>query len=92
MKSEDSIYMAERADQNAQKVENFRQEVNEEVREILMRVARLRTKIDECRGTSKNFAGFLLGSVDCYVEAFEIQVEKMNARLELDKKYWRGQA
>jgi len=52
-------------------VANFQQEVLEEAKDIQMQVVQLRTKIEDCRGTETNFAGFLLGTVDSYVEAYD---------------------
>ena len=71
-----------RARDNAAKVKNFKQEVIEELKDIKERIEAVRTKIVDSRGTQKNFNGFLLGQTSEYLDRFDSQFEKMNARLD----------
>ena len=80
--------MAERAANNARQVQNFQLEVNEDANDIQERVARLRAKIEEHRGTRQKFDGFLCGLTDSYVVAFDDQIAQMNTQLDKDKLYW----
>ena len=84
--------MSDRARDNAQKVENFKQEVNEELNDIKERIEVVRTKIDDNRGSQENFNGFLCGQTSEYLDCFDSQIEKMNARLAIDQEYWAEQA
>ena len=59
--SGESSYMKDRAQKNALKVENFQHEMNEEAREIQIRIEQLRSRIEERRGNHENLNGFLLG-------------------------------
>ena len=59
--SERKPYLSERATNNALKVENFSLELGEEVKDVQLRVAGIRKKIDENRGSHENFNGFLVG-------------------------------
>ena len=90
--SEQKPYMSARASNNALKVENFSLEVSEEVKDVQLRVAGIRKKIDENRGSHENFNGFLIGQVDDYLDTFDLQVAKINQRFEQDKAYWQTKA
>ena len=84
----ESSYMAERAQQNVHKVNALQQELGEECKEIQQRVVTIRNKILDNKGSSQNFNGFLLGSVNEYMYEFDAQIDKLNRRLNVDKKFW----
>ena len=84
--------MSDHVIDNAQKVENFKQEVIEELIDIKERVEAVRAKIDDNRGSHENFNGFLCGQTGEYLDCFDSQIEKMNARLAKDQEYWAERA
>ena len=84
--------MAERAQQNVQKVTDLQHEINEECKDIQQRIIDVRTKISDNRASYTNFQGFLLSSVDDYLLEYDSYIDKLNERFEQDKQYWRDQA
>ena len=80
--------MSEYARDNAQKIENFKLEINEELNDIKERIGAVRVKINDNRGFQENFSGFLCGHVADYLDKFDAQIEKMNTRLAQDQEYW----
>ena len=50
---------------------------------------KIRGKIEKNRGTYDNVNGFLLGSLDDYLEKFDDQIFKLNHRLEADIAFWK---
>ena len=90
--SERKPYMSERYTNNALRVENFSLELGEEVNDVQLKVAAIRKKIDENRGSHENFNGFLIGQIDDYLDSYDAQVAKINQRLQQDKAYWQEKA
>ena len=51
-------------------------------------IYKVRSKIENNACGQTNCYGFLTGAVGEYLDEFDSQISKINARLEQDKRYW----
>ena len=75
-------------DKNYHQVDCFKSEIQKDCDDIRSRVKSLRQKIDSKIHRIGQPQGFLLGQVDDYFDAFDLEIRQLNHKLEHDKHYW----
>ena len=74
-------------------VTDFQVEVSKDCKDIQDKIVQLRSKIERNIEGQVNQKGLLRGHVNEYIEeVFDAQIVKLNAKLEIDIKYWADQA
>ena len=78
----------DKAKKKEKAVTDFQEELKTDFDEIKVKVEQVRGKILSRIG----FDGCLRGSVDDYLDTYDSQIEKVNKKLGMEKRYWSNQA
>ena len=83
--------LAGRAKRRGQDIAELEAEVMVELLQIQGKIEGVRARLESCQNSPQNLNGCLKGSVNDYLDSFDGQIQKLKARLEQDRSFWRDQ-